>query len=75
VTEDRAGTHAYPIAVEPHEVHDVEEQWAAWNARCAVSHHEFFTPARNSSVAFHRLAKPLTALRVALISSGAVYRV
>lgn len=62
-----------PIAVEPHEVRDVEAQWGAWNDRCSVSHHEFFLPARNEHVAFHDLTKPLSALRVALVSTGGVH--
>jgi D-proline reductase (dithiol) PrdB len=73
VPDALSGHPAYPIAVEPYEVHDVEEQWAGWTARCSVSHHEFFVAARNRAVAFCRPRSPLSALRVALISSGGVY--
>ncbi len=64
---------ALPISVEAHEVADVESQWDAWNARCAVSHHEHFAPSRNASVAFHRPVVPRPQLRVALVSTGGVY--
>jgi D-proline reductase (dithiol) PrdB len=64
---------ALPLAVEAHEVPDAETHWEAWNARCAVSHHEHFVPWRNASAAFHRLTVPRHHLRVALLSSGGVY--
>lgn len=59
--------------VEPMDTSTVEEQWAAWEARCSVSHAGHFTSLRNTRVAFHRLDKPLSALRVALATSGGVY--
>jgi len=52
---------------------DVEEKWAAWNARCSISHAGHFAPARNACVAFHRLSKLMSELRVALGTSGGVY--
>lgn len=52
---------------------DLEERWAAWEARCRVSHSGHFASLRNSAVAFHRLTKPLSALRVALGTSGGLY--
>lgn len=59
--------------IEPMDTSTLEEQWAAWEARCSVSHAEHFASLRNSRVAFHRLSKPLSALRVALGTSGGVY--
>lgn len=64
---------ALPISVEAHEVADVESQLDAWNARCAVSHHEHFAPSRNASVSFHKLTVPRPQLRVALVSTGGVH--
>ena len=52
---------------------EVEERWAAWNARSVVSHAGHFVPARNDPIAFHRLSKPLSELRVALGTSGGVH--
>ena len=51
----------------------IEEKWAAWEARCSVSHAGYFASLRNERVAFHRLGKPRSALRVALGTSGGVY--
>jgi len=59
--------------IEPMDTSTLEEQWAAWEARCSVSHAGHFASLRNSRVAFHRLGKPLSALRVALGTSGGVY--
>ncbi len=56
-----------------YEVPDAEERWQAWEARCLVSHAGHFTSARNASVAFHEPQKPLSALRVALATSGGAY--
>jgi D-proline reductase (dithiol) PrdB len=55
------------------EAREIEERWQSWNARSAVSHANYFAPARNERVAFHRLDKPMSELRVALGSSGGVY--
>lgn len=52
---------------------EVEERWVGWNTRSSVSHIGGFVPARNERVAFHRLNKPLSELRVALGTSGGVY--
>lgn len=60
--------------VEPMDTSTLEEGWAAWEARCSVSHAGHFTSLRNSRVAFHRLDKPLSALRVALGTSGGLYQ-
>ena len=57
----------------PVELGDLEERWAAYNARSLVSHAEHFTVARNASLAFACPSKPLSDLRVALLSSGGVY--
>jgi D-proline reductase (dithiol) PrdB len=62
-----------PLPIVPYVVDDVDEQWAAWNGRCAVSHEGQFAEARNGHVAFHRPAEPLSALRVALLTSGGAY--
>jgi D-proline reductase (dithiol) PrdB len=51
----------------------VAEEWAAWEARCTVSHAGHFGSLRNPAIAFHRVSKPLRDLRVALISSGGIY--
>lgn len=61
------------IPVEPMEVRDAEEQWAAWEARCRVSHAEHFASFRNERPAFHRLRKPLSEVRVALATSGGAH--
>lgn len=55
------------------DVATIEEQWAAWEARCGVSHAPHFTSLRNDTVHFHRLTKPRSALRVALATSGGLY--
>jgi D-proline reductase (dithiol) PrdB len=60
------------IDVEPMDI-DVEGEWAAWEARCSVSHAGHFGSLRNPRVAFHRLTKPLSQLRVALATSGGAY--
>lgn len=52
---------------------EVEEKWAAWNARSQVSHAGHFAPARNEEVAFLRLSKPMSELRVTLGTSGGVF--
>ena len=57
----------------PLQLTNLEEQWEAYNSRSLVSHHPRFVPARNTTIAFFRLSKPLHALRVALVSSGGVY--
>jgi D-proline reductase (dithiol) PrdB len=59
--------------VEPMDTSRVEEEWAAWEARCSVSHAGHFASLRNTRVAFHRPEQPLSALRVALATSGGVY--
>lgn len=61
------------MKIEPMDTSTLEEQWAAWEARCTVSHAGYFASLRNSRVAFHRLGKSLSALRVALGTSGGVY--
>lgn len=61
------------MKVEQYPVPDAEEQWAAWEARCEVSHAGHFAPARNEEAAFHHLQKPLSELRVALATSGGAY--
>jgi D-proline reductase (dithiol) PrdB len=61
------------IAIDPLAAGAVEEEWAAWEARCSVSHAGHFTSLRNPAVAFHRPARPQAALRVALATSGGVY--
>jgi D-proline reductase (dithiol) PrdB len=63
------------VQIEPidMDMDEVAERWAGWNARSAVSHAGHFAPARNDHVAFHRLSKPLSELRVALATSGGVY--
>jgi D-proline reductase (dithiol) PrdB len=52
---------------------EVEERWNAWIERSLVSHAGHFAPARNSEIAFNRLHKPMSELRVALGTSGGVY--
>ncbi|MGH2406371.1 MAG: glycine/sarcosine/betaine reductase selenoprotein B family protein [bacterium] len=61
------------IDVDPMDVPDAEAEWAAWEARCRVSHAEHFASLRNPRVAFHRPAKPQALLRVALATSGGLY--
>jgi D-proline reductase (dithiol) PrdB len=62
------------MLVEPMVVADVEDEWAAWNSRCLVSHAAGnFIRYRLDHVAFHRLVKPLHQVRVALASSGGVH--
>lgn len=61
------------IDVEPMDVRDADAQWAAWEARCRVSHAGYFTSLRNHHAAFHRPSKPRSRLRVALATSGGVY--
>ncbi len=62
-----------PWPLQPFELPDREALWEADNARCAVSHAGRFNPLRNADVVFHRPAKPLAAMRVALASSGGVH--
>lgn len=57
----------------PLEITNLDEHWDAYNSRSLVSHHPYFVPTRNESVAFFRPRKPLHALRVALLSSGGVH--
>jgi D-proline reductase (dithiol) PrdB len=57
----------------PFKIADLEMQWAAYNERSLVSHAGRFVQTRNSTIAFQRLTKPLSALRVALVSTGGVY--
>jgi len=59
--------------IDPMDASTLEEEWAAWEARCSVSHAGHFASLRNSRVAFHRLEKPLSALRVGLGTSGGIY--
>lgn len=61
------------VDVEPMDAGRVVEEWAAWQDRCSVSHAGHFASLRNARIAFHRLDKPLSALRVALVTSGGVY--
>lgn len=62
------------MQVEPMTVEGLEEDWAAWNARCSVAHRDGgYVAARNTRIAFHRLQKPLSELRVALATSSGVY--
>jgi D-proline reductase (dithiol) PrdB len=61
------------LDVERMDTSTIEEEWAAWEARCSVSHAGHFTSRRNTSIAFHHLHKPKNALRVALATSGGVY--
>jgi D-proline reductase (dithiol) PrdB len=59
--------------VERMNVERAADEWAAWEARCSVSHAGHFASRRNQSVAFHRVDKPQSALRVALATSGGLY--
>jgi D-proline reductase (dithiol) PrdB len=61
------------LEVVPHTVDDVEEQWNAWNTRLNVSHYPHNVPTRNEYAEFHVPDKPLSELRVSLITSGGVY--
>lgn len=63
----------HSLEVQPFELPDREAQWAAYNERSLVSHAGYFVPVRNAAAAFHRLMKPLSALRIALVSTGGVY--
>jgi D-proline reductase (dithiol) PrdB len=62
-----------PLPMEPMVVERADEEWAAWEARCSVSHAGHFASLRNPRVAFHRPARPAAVLRVALATSGGVY--
>lgn len=61
------------MEIDPYYIEDAEEKWHAWNERCLVSHHHHFIPARNDQVNFYQPEKPLSEMRVALVSSGGVY--
>ncbi len=61
------------MQVEPMDTSTIEEQWAAWEARCGVSHAPHFASRRNVRVPLYRLTKPLESLRVALATSGGAY--
>jgi D-proline reductase (dithiol) PrdB len=51
----------------------LEAEWDAYNARSLASHAGHFVPAQNAAIAFQRLMKPRSELRVALVSSGGVH--
>lgn len=57
----------------PFDVPDLETHWADYNERSLISHAGRFVVVRNTTIAFHRLSKPLHALRIALVSTGGVY--
>ncbi len=61
------------LEIEAHPIDNAEELWEAWNTRCNVSHYPTHVPARNEFAEFHPIDKPLSELRVALITSGGVY--
>lgn len=58
---------------EPFPLPGAEEDYAAWEARCQVSHAGHFASARNAAIAFTPPAKPMQALRVALATSGGAH--
>jgi len=60
------------LEIEAFAVEDVEEKWNAWNTRCTVSHYPNYAPARNEHAEFYCPDKPLSDLRVVLITSGGV---
>jgi D-proline reductase (dithiol) PrdB len=61
------------LEIEAYPVENVEELWDAWNTRCNVSHYPTHVPARNEYAEFYKIDKPLSDMRVALITSGGVY--
>jgi D-proline reductase (dithiol) PrdB len=61
------------LPVEPFAVSEIEADYAAWEARCRVSHAGQFESLRNTRVGFHRPTKPLGEMRVALGTSAGVH--